>query len=304
MVTPSFYQLSPEMTHATAEIRREGGRVFACDPESGPAYFRARLQRPDHDVWTFTVFMETLTPAFNMDAGVPTAYSRDLTMLVPLERVLAPEEVGSAAFASVAERLREAGVSFVVSPESIDNPALRLREKLTPARIAPMAIHLYDVARPLPLRSVAREVHRAADRSDAVAIASRPGFREAGAVAVEGLPQQAGDGSDGRVTVRHEGATEIDLEVDTERATVVVLRDAYAPGWSARVDGMEAPVLRADGRHRAVPVPAGRSEVVLRYHPPGLAGGLIIASLSIAILLALLVRRPGGSLSPSARPQV
>lgn len=293
MVTPSFYRLSPEMTQATAQIRRDGGRVFACDPESGPAYFRARAQHPDHDVWTFAVFMETLTPAFNMDAAVPTAYSRDLTMLVPLERVLSPEEVGSGAFASVAKRLRSAGVSVVVSPEPIQDDALRLRQTVAPARIAPMAIHLYDVERPLPLRYVAREVRWVADRSEAVALASQPGFLERGAVAVEGLRGQAG-GSNGRVTARHEGATEIDLEVDAERPSVVVLRDAYDPGWSARVDGAEVPVLRADGRHRAVPVPSGHSRIRLRYRPPGLAAGLIIASLSTAILAALLVRRRRG----------
>jgi hypothetical protein len=72
MVTPSFYELSPEMARIAADIRRDGGRAFSCDPESGPAYFRARVHHPDHDVWTFAAFMETLTPAFNMNVAVPT----------------------------------------------------------------------------------------------------------------------------------------------------------------------------------------------------------------------------------------
>ncbi len=37
---------------------------------------------------------------------------------------------------------------------------------------------------------------------------------------------------------------------------------------------MPAPVLRANGKHRAVAVPAGKHEVVLRYEPPGLAAGI------------------------------
>jgi hypothetical protein len=42
-------------------------------------------------------------------------------MLVPLERVLAPEEVGSSAFANIAERLRERACpsSSAPSPSSI-----------------------------------------------------------------------------------------------------------------------------------------------------------------------------------------
>ena len=44
----------------------------------------------------------------------------------------------------------------------------------------------------------------------------------------------------------------------------LVVNDCWVPGWTARVDGSEAPVLRADYAFGAVPVPPGEHEVVLR----------------------------------------
>ena len=70
----------------------------------------------------------------------------------------------------------------------------------------------------------------------------------------------------------------------------LVVRASYARGWTARVDGQPAATLRANGKHRAVPVPPGRHEVVLRYEPPGLRPGLVVAVASWVLLLAALIR--------------
>jgi uncharacterized membrane protein YfhO len=79
---------------------------------------------------------------------------------------------------------------------------------------------------------------------------------------------------------------------DRLRATVVaeapahvVFTDAWDPGWSARVDGVATPVLRANGAFRAVAVGAGRHEVELRYWPPGLSAGLVLGALGLLGLL-------------------
>jgi uncharacterized membrane protein YfhO len=69
----------------------------------------------------------------------------------------------------------------------------------------------------------------------------------------------------------------------------VVIRDGFSVGWSATVDGSTAPVLRADGRHRAVPVPTGHSRVVLWYRPPSLTLGLTIGAAALLLALAAFV---------------
>ena len=53
---------------------------------------------------------------------------------------------------------------------------------------------------------------------------------------------------------------------------------------------MAAPVLRANGKHRAVPVPAGKHDVVMRYEPPGLWIGIGITLLAALTSAAAWVR--------------
>ncbi len=78
----------------------------------------------------------------------------------------------------------------------------------------------------------------------------------------------------------------------------VVLADTFDRGWTARVDGKEAPVLRANLAFRAVSVERGFHRIEMRYCPPGLllGGGLALLALAASLLLArtpvLLVEKP------------
>jgi len=100
----------------------------------------------------------------------------------------------------------------------------------------------------------------------------------------------AGPGLASTVRIERIGADRVRLDADLTAPGYVVLADAWAPGWTARVDGGEARVLRANVAFRAVAVPAGRHEVELRYRAPGLALGLALSGVSIAGLLAAAVR--------------
>ena len=64
--------------------------------------------------------------------------------------------------------------------------------------------------------------------------------------------------------------------------------DAYYPGWRATVAGQPAPLLRANHAFRAVPVPAGISEVVLRFVPTSLRMGLFLSLLAAACTAGML----------------
>ncbi|MDF1564916.1 MAG: hypothetical protein P1V51_17875 [Deltaproteobacteria bacterium] len=67
---------------------------------------------------------------------------------------------------------------------------------------------------------------------------------------------------------------------------ILVLNEGWAPGWRARVDGAETPVLRVDGMLRGVAVEGGAKKVELRYQPPGLLGGGLLSLLTWLLLLA------------------
>jgi hypothetical protein len=57
------------------------------------------------------------------------------------------------------------------------------------------------------------------------------------------------------------------LEVETDRAGVVVLHDLHYPGWEAAVNGRPAPVLRTNLLFRGVEVGAGRHRIEFAFRP-------------------------------------
>ncbi len=84
---------------------------------------------------------------------------------------------------------------------------------------------------------------------------------------------------DGRTaTVEHDGSC------------ILILRRAFYPGWSYRVDdGPAQPVLRVNGGLQGVPLQgAGTSRVVLRYRPTGLAQAATVTLTALAAAALVL----------------
>jgi len=77
---------------------------------------------------------------------------------------------------------------------------------------------------------------------------------------------------------------------------LLVLTDAYAPGWHALVDGKETNVYRTDFSFRGIPVPAGDHTVVMYYWPDSLVFGIWAMGGGILLLLGSLwfINRPLG----------
>ena len=257
MVTASFYRLSAEMT-AQLPILRDGSRLFVCEPVRSRAYWAGRALHPEnHEAWTFETYRETMTPNFNLLARVPTALGEDLTSLVPMAAIPGRDE-GCDRIGMLAGRLRAAGVAHDVSLEPLADPALRERAVVAPSRIAPVAVHIYDVSSPGPGRLA--------------------------------LVDAGGGAAAGRVTLVRESSDAVEIAVDAEAPAILILRDGYAPGWRAWVDDAPAAVTVAEGHYRAVAVPAGSHRARLAYQPPGLRAGLGVMALSVGVL-ALLMRR-------------
>lgn len=57
------------------------------------------------------------------------------------------------------------------------------------------------------------------------------------------------------------------VDVDSAQGGVLVLNGTYYPGWIAEIDGVQAPLMRADVLFRGVEVPPGRHQVVFRFAP-------------------------------------
>jgi hypothetical protein len=111
---------------------------------------------------------------------------------------------------------------------------------------------------------------------------------EAGAAEAEvGAPS----GSGGRAAVTAFTPGSVRLEASSDGPALLVLAEAWYPGWTAEVNGRPSPVFPVNGWMRAVAVPAGRSDVVLRYAPGSLWQGAL-ASFACLVLLAFFLVAP------------
>ncbi|MGI9148137.1 MAG: hypothetical protein ACR2IK_16545 [Chloroflexota bacterium] len=68
-------------------------------------------------------------------------------------------------------------------------------------------------------------------------------------------------------------------------------REAWYPGWRARVDGIDTPVVRADLLFRAVPLAAGDHDVEIFFDGATFAQGVLISLAALLATTVLLVWR-------------
>jgi hypothetical protein len=79
------------------------------------------------------------------------------------------------------------------------------------------------------------------------------------------------------------------LHADVKSPAFLVLADAAFPGWEAMVDGVPAPVLRANLMFRAIGLEPGSHEIVFAYRPTSWRWGLIISVGALGVLVLLLL---------------
>lgn len=94
-------------------------------------------------------------------------------------------------------------------------------------------------------------------------------------------------GATGEVAILSEGAGWAELRVSSSQDAFLLVRESWAPGWEAHVDGAPAAIHRAAGVFFGVEVPAGDHAVTVRYRAAGLRSGVVIALAWIIGALAL-----------------
>jgi uncharacterized membrane protein YfhO len=84
------------------------------------------------------------------------------------------------------------------------------------------------------------------------------------------------------------------IETTAPAERLLLIAQAFFPGWEAAVDGQAAPLVRADYLFQGVYVPEGAHRVELRYRPRTLSIGLVISVAAALTAAALFVpfRRP------------
>jgi hypothetical protein len=104
--------------------------------------------------------------------------------------------------------------------------------------------------------------------------------------------------SDAATFVQYE-PNEMTLQIDAREKALLVLGEAWYPGWRAEVDGKTAPVVPVNGWMRGVPVPGGQHHVRLFYRQNYLLVGFVISAACGACLLLTILRAPSPRIDES-----
>jgi hypothetical protein len=238
-----------------------------------------------------TAALDRLTAASGAPWGVAAVPAADPARLAVEDRL-------AGATAAVATRLLDRfAIARAVVPASITIPA----ELTVLARRGGEALVAFAPGRPAAFWTT--RWRRATDDDVLDAIAPGPGRAAAPLAIVHLAPRAGGDpadhGADDGGPLRACAITRarperIALACVVTAPGQAVLLEAWAPGWTATVDGRAAAVERADLLARAVAVPAGARTIVFGYRPPGLALGALVSALALVnlALAAWLTHRP------------
>lgn len=197
------------------------------------------------------------------------------------------------------------GLRFLLSPMQLDHGGSRVGPRLTSTELdrEPMLreFFVYERPHPLPRAWVVPALRQVADDGaelDAALAADFAPREYALITAAEqadlgALPADAA-ASGRNVHFLFENLKRLTLQVDAGAPGYLVLADTWLPGWTATIDGVDAPLARGNVYMRVLALPAGACRVEFRYRTPGLLEGLVIAIaglLGTALLLLLRARR-------------
>ena len=77
---------------------------------------------------------------------------------------------------------------------------------------------------------------------------------------------------------------EVRIAFSAKKPSVLVLADAWSPGWRVEVDGAQREIFRAGGYFKAVVVQAGESEARFIYEPWGWRWGCRLSVLGLVLI--------------------
>jgi len=164
---------------------------------------------------------------------------------------------------------------------------------------------IYENTAVLPRFFLVDRTLAAASMENALAIVLSPEFRPRDLAVIENAPalqaslnSEAGTATDtgpasnsGSVRVLRYEPRIVVLETDAPHAAFLVTSEAYYPGWRARIDDREQPLILTNAAFRGLEIPAGRHRIEMRFSPR------IIWYGSAATFAALMILACGALLS-------
>lgn len=104
-------------------------------------------------------------------------------------------------------------------------------------------------------------------------------------------PAQIGKAGENNVTILEDWPGHLVLQTESASPAILVVSEAYYPGWAATVNGQPTSVYEADGLVQALAVPAGQSTVTLDFKPLLFTLGAWGSALTLFFSLGFLLFR-------------
>ena len=138
----------------------------------------------------------------------------------------------------------------------------------------------------LPTATRLHIVHQArniSDAANAIAVMRRPDFDPAQEVILDEPVPPVLSAADRPEEARIEEyrPERVTVSASLSSPGVLVLGDAYYPGWQARVDGTSVPIMRANYFFRGIALTAGQHRIEFVYQPQSLLRGAIVSLLTV-----------------------
>lgn len=151
-------------------------------------------------------------------------------------------------------------------------------------------IDVYENPRALPRAFVAHRAAVANDVDGVLRAMASPGFDPGATVVLEeeptaGFAPVATPPTPGKAVIARYGEDRIEIAADLPANGWLVVSNTFFPGWRATSDGKPARLQRADCAIMAIPLAAGRHDVVLSYEPESIARGKVLSLVGIALIL-------------------
>lgn len=184
--------------------------------------------------------------------------------------------------------LEAANVRYIVSMAPLVHPALR--------EVHRGSALVYEVTSALPRAYLVPAVQKLPrDRILPTMVGGSWNPAQVAYVAADADVNLPGGALTGSARVTEHGPDHVSVQTTADRPALLVLADNDYAGWTAQIDGREAPIVRTNHTLRGVVVPQGTHTVQFRFHPDDLYTGFYLYLASFGLLAAyglfLLVMR-------------
>ena len=272
-----------------------GARILvarAADAETAALYVESPL-RSLGKLGSALVALETLTPPLGARFGLFGSIDDDFTGLAPpLQNALALVVAGHEDWPVGRQGLRLGGVDYVVD---VGRNLAGLDEVARFDSSLGVPLRVLRVRETQPRAYVVEGVKNVPDHEAVETLITRTDLKSE-AVVSGGLPARpAAAGFAGTASIVERRTNLLVIEASANRPGVLVVLEAYREGWTAKVDGEPAPLLRTNALFRGVALPAGSHLVEMAYLPRSVVLGGILSVLGLVGLAALALmacRRP------------